>query len=128
MRNGMVVLPMLMGCGSPSSLDVLNPTSTKPKPQCASHLSKKQEGKSEESLLAKTDMNNSFSIPSIAGGIHKLIFKSFSHVFVYKGDGEGSDEDEDEEMEIGAPTDVKHVTHIGIGECDIISSVNVSVA
>uniref|UniRef100_A0A0E0MFD3 CRIB domain-containing protein n=1 Tax=Oryza punctata TaxID=4537 RepID=A0A0E0MFD3_ORYPU len=55
-------------------------------------------------------------------GIRKLIksFKSLSHIFeVYK------DEDEDEDdmnIEIGFPTDVQHVAHIGLDGSSNISS------
>ncbi|KAL8119006.1 hypothetical protein AgCh_016486 [Apium graveolens] len=51
----------------------------------------------------------SFQKPNINFGIHKLIirsFKNFSQLFVYK-------EEMEKEMEIGLPTDVKHVGHIG---------------
>lgn len=57
-------------------------------------------------------------------GIRKLIksFKSLSHIFeVYKED----DEDEDEDsmnIEIGFPTDVQHVAHIGLDGSSSMSS------
>nr|CAB3491530.1 unnamed protein product [Digitaria exilis] len=57
-------------------------------------------------------------------GIRKLIksFKSLSHIFeIYKDD----DEDEDEMdggIEIGFPTDVQHVAHIGLDGSTSVSS------
>ncbi|KAG8375950.1 hypothetical protein BUALT_Bualt09G0012400 [Buddleja alternifolia] len=49
---------------------------------------------------------------SLSHGFHTLLrrFKTFSQFFVYKQDIEHKEE----EMEIGFPTDVKHVTHIGL--------------
>ncbi|KAL4323715.1 hypothetical protein GQ457_11G005770 [Hibiscus cannabinus] len=51
--------------------------------------------------------------PDISTGFRKLFksFKTFSQLFVYK-----EMEDSDEEMEIGLPTDVKHVAHVGLDE------------
>ncbi|KAE8009860.1 hypothetical protein FH972_006269 [Carpinus fangiana] len=64
-------------------------------------------------------MKNSFGFmvdpkpPNTTTGIHKLVkgFKNISQLFVYKEDME------EMEMEIGCPTDVKHVTHIGWDGC-----------
>eukprot|EP00262_Sarcandra_glabra_P013139 TRINITY_DN3578_c0_g1_i2.p1 TRINITY_DN3578_c0_g1~~TRINITY_DN3578_c0_g1_i2.p1 ORF type:complete len:113 (-),score=23.29 TRINITY_DN3578_c0_g1_i2:35-373(-) len=62
--------------------------------------------------LAGGKMKTSFGflpVPksNISAGLQRLIktIKSFSQMFVYK--------EEVGEMEIGFPTDVKHVTHIG---------------
>lgn len=59
-------------------------------------------------------------------GIRKLIksFKSLSHIFeVYKEDDEDEDEDEDSmNIEIGFPTDVQHVAHIGLDGSSSMSS------
>jgi hypothetical protein len=52
-------------------------------------------------------------------GIRKLIksFKSLSHIFeIYK------EEDDDEGIEIGFPTDVQHVAHIGLDGSTNVSS------
>ncbi|KAK9288703.1 hypothetical protein L1049_017166 [Liquidambar formosana] len=72
----------------------------------------RQEG--EESSSAGLRMNHSFGFlelpkPNISNGIHRLIrrFKSFSQLFVFE------EVEMEKEMEIGFPTDVKHVTHIG---------------
>ncbi|TVU25490.1 hypothetical protein EJB05_28005 [Eragrostis curvula] len=56
-------------------------------------------------------------------GIRKLIksFKSLSHIFeIYKDDDE--DEDMDTGIEIGFPTDVQHVAHIGLDGSTNVSS------
>lgn len=53
-------------------------------------------------------------------GIRKLFksFKSLSHIFeIYKDDDDGDDDDDndmDTSIEIGLPTDVQHVAHIGL--------------
>ncbi|XP_050208408.1 CRIB domain-containing protein RIC4 [Mercurialis annua] len=49
------------------------------------------------------------SKPNISNGFHRIVksLKTFSQLFVYE------EENEEVEMEIGVPTDVKHVTHIG---------------
>ncbi|CAN1837792.1 CRIB domain-containing protein RIC1 [Linum perenne] len=52
-----------------------------------------------------------------AGGVNKLVTTmkaSISQLFVYKQSAEDEEEEDEEEMEIGFPTDVKHVTHIGL--------------
>ncbi|XVF41536.1 hypothetical protein PTKIN_Ptkin01aG0287200 [Pterospermum kingtungense] len=53
--------------------------------------------------------------PDISTGLHRLFkgFKTFSQLFAYK---EEMEEEEEEDMEIGFPTDVKHVTHIGLDD------------
>jgi hypothetical protein len=54
-------------------------------------------------------------------GIRKLIksFKSLSHIFeIYKEE----DDDDDEGIEIGFPTDVQHVAHIGLDGSTNVSS------
>ncbi|CAL4988294.1 unnamed protein product [Urochloa decumbens] len=56
-------------------------------------------------------------------GIRKLIksFKSLSHIFeIYKEDED--DDDMDEGIEIGFPTDVQHVAHIGLDGSTSVSS------
>ncbi|CAO2141628.1 unnamed protein product [Urochloa humidicola] len=58
-------------------------------------------------------------------GIRKLIksFKSLSHIFeIYKDDEDGEDDDMDGGIEIGFPTDVQHVAHIGLDGSTSVSS------
>ncbi|KAK1259555.1 hypothetical protein QJS04_geneDACA020755 [Acorus gramineus] len=57
--------------------------------------------------------------------LQKLIrgFKNISHLF-YKVDDDDDDDDEEMEMEIGLPTDVDHVAHIGWDTPNIHSLIN----
>ncbi|KAL6875593.1 hypothetical protein ACP4OV_013106 [Aristida adscensionis] len=60
-------------------------------------------------------------------GIRKLIrsFKSLSHIFeIYKEDEDDDDDDDDMDsgIEIGFPTDVQHVAHIGLDGSTNMSS------
>ncbi|KAK8532216.1 hypothetical protein V6N12_053662 [Hibiscus sabdariffa] len=69
------------------------------------HEEEDDDDEEEESISMK---------PDVSTGFRKLFksFKTFSQLFVYKeemGDSE-------EEMEIGLPTDVKHVAHVGFDE------------
>ncbi|KAF8388575.1 hypothetical protein HHK36_027250 [Tetracentron sinense] len=103
----LVVLPFSIGCVSQSSVAVIGNHPKKTKPESNPSVIRGQKG--EESLSVEK-MKNSFGFlalpkPNISTGLQRLIknFKSFSHFF----------EVEEMEMEIGLPTDVKHVTHIG---------------
>lgn len=44
---------------------------------------------------------------------------------VFKG-YDDEDEEDEKEMVIGAPTDVEHLTHIGIGQLNYVSINNIS--
>ena len=58
-------------------------------------------------------------------GIRKLIksFKSLSHIFeIYKEEDDEKDDDMDAGIEIGFPTDVQHVAHIGLDGSTNLSS------
>ncbi|XP_019452175.1 PREDICTED: CRIB domain-containing protein RIC4-like [Lupinus angustifolius] len=88
MRNHMkrfLVLPFFLGCASHSSVEL--------------GASKRTQEESKAPIVP-TKAN-------VAAGIQRLIIgiKSLSQLFFEK---------EDIEMEIGYPTDVKHVTHIGL--------------
>ncbi|KAF5465202.1 hypothetical protein F2P56_015229 [Juglans regia] len=109
------VLPFSVGCTSESSVALGAPAKQKkPKPESNQPpLMRREEGEDQE-RPSRSKMKNSFGFlalpkPNIAGGIQRVFrsIKSFSHFFVYK-------EEMEEEMEIGYPTDVKHVTHIGL--------------
>ncbi|OAY32279.1 CRIB domain-containing protein RIC4 [Manihot esculenta] len=118
MRDRMekLALPFSIGCVSESSvaIGVHHPRRTK-QPPALQHMNpslirKKEDD--EESLSSTESMKNGLkfhavSKPNISDRFHRLVkgFKTFSQLFVY--------EEEEEEMEIGGPTDVKHVTHIG---------------
>ncbi|THF95873.1 hypothetical protein TEA_024381 [Camellia sinensis var. sinensis] len=133
----LVVLPFSIGCVSQSSVAVGTTTTTAQPRKTKSEgsnsgpavvITRKEER--EESSSSALKMRNSWGFlaapkPNISTGIHRLVktFKSFSQLFgnvpnpvnisnmlmndlVYK-------EEMEMEMEIGFPTDVKHVTHIG---------------
>ncbi|WVZ08795.1 hypothetical protein V8G54_022141 [Vigna mungo] len=59
--------------------------------------------------------------PNVAAGIHRIIktIKNFPQLFFYRE----NEEEMEAEMEIGFPTDVKHVTHIGIDGSTITNNV-----
>ncbi|XP_077251612.1 CRIB domain-containing protein RIC4-like isoform X1 [Tasmannia lanceolata] len=109
----LVVLPFTIGCVSQTSVAVSehNPKKTKQEQNPSSTIFFLWVSKERQSLSGGK-MKNSFgffSLPksNISAGLHRLI-KSFSQLFVYKEEGDG-----EMGMEIGMPTDVKHVTHIG---------------
>ncbi|KAG9445719.1 hypothetical protein H6P81_011847 [Aristolochia fimbriata] len=124
-----VVLPFSIGCVSQSSVAVAETTQPKKiKEVCtSSSLSSSssssysssaggegQDGENDQSgVKSKSNIGSSFLLlpkPNISTGFNRLIkgIKSFSHLFVYKEEEMG-----EMQMEIGFPTDVKHVTHIG---------------
>ncbi|XP_029127942.1 CRIB domain-containing protein RIC4 isoform X2 [Cajanus cajan] len=84
----------------------------------------KQEGQDRSIITTKMKRGSGFLVlpkPNVAAGIQRLIkgFKNFSQLFFYKEDVE----EMEPEMEIGYPTDVKHVTHIGIDGSTITNNV-----
>ncbi|XP_022735437.1 CRIB domain-containing protein RIC4-like [Durio zibethinus] len=107
-----IVLPFSNGCSSQASVAVGKSPPRKPKSEATP--TSKQVG---EECSSKGRTKNSFGWlplpkPNISSGIYRSIrttLKSFSQLFVYK-----EMEEETAEMEIGFPTDVKHVTHIGL--------------
>ncbi|KAJ9176126.1 hypothetical protein P3X46_011471 [Hevea brasiliensis] len=114
----LVLLPFSIGCVSESSvaIGVHNPRRTKhpPAPHYTNPSSIRRKEEDEESLSSTDSMKNglkflALSKPNISDRFHRLVkgFKTFSQLFVY------GEEMEELEMEIGLPTDVKHVTHIG---------------
>lgn len=100
------ILPFSLGCASKSSVadctsDANNATPTSRRGR--------QKG---SSIVKKSKHTLGFSLPkpNLSRGIQRLIrsLKSVSQLFVYKDEIK-----EEVEMEIGYPTDVKHLTHIG---------------
>ncbi|KAE8712286.1 CRIB domain-containing protein RIC2 [Hibiscus syriacus] len=108
----LVVLPFSTGCSSQASVAVGKSPPRKPEPEPSD-----QDPTMGEDCSSKGRTKNSFgwfslSKPNISSGIHRLVritVKSFSQLFVYK-----EIEEVTAEMKIGYPTDVKHVTHIGL--------------
>ncbi|KAJ0972483.1 hypothetical protein J5N97_020442 [Dioscorea zingiberensis] len=104
------VLPFSIGCVSHSSVAVCEnhprKANTGAAPKCGgeSPSTTKVAGKSSFGLLP-------LPRPNIAAGLQRLVksFKSLSQLFsLYE------EEDEEMEMEIGLPTDVQHLAHIGL--------------
>ncbi|XP_020548548.1 CRIB domain-containing protein RIC4-like [Sesamum indicum] len=101
-----LLLPFSIGCDSRKSVALA----------AAAHspdYSEPREKVGEEKVSKlKMKRNQGVSKASFSQGLQRLInrFKSFSHFFVYKEEMEQMEK----EMEIGFPTDVKHVTHIGL--------------
>ncbi|KAL5703121.1 hypothetical protein ACHQM5_028254 [Ranunculus cassubicifolius] len=106
----LVLLPFSIGCTSQSSVAVIenNQKFTKPE-QFPSPTS--DSGKDESVSNAKMKFLG-IRKPNMSSGIQKIVktFKSLSEFFVFKDEVEELDID----MEIGHPTDVKHVTHFGL--------------
>ncbi|XP_072970352.1 CRIB domain-containing protein RIC4-like [Typha angustifolia] len=111
-----VVLPFSVGCVSQSSVAVVDTQAKKSHAQPISLLSSgegERQGGAKPRLLA-------FPKPNISAGLQKLIrsFKSsFSQLFVIY-----EEDEEEREMEIGLPTDVQHVGHIGWDGFNNVSS------
>ncbi|XVF84540.1 hypothetical protein PTKIN_Ptkin17bG0045100 [Pterospermum kingtungense] len=105
-----VVLPFSHTCSSEDSVAVGKSPTRKSRSESTQNLTR-------EEFSSKGRTKNSFgwlplTKPNISSGLHRLIrctVKSFSQLFVYK-----EIEEVTAEMEIGYPTDVKHVTHIGL--------------
>ncbi|KAJ0232620.1 CRIB domain-containing protein RIC4 [Hirschfeldia incana] len=104
----LVVLPFSIGCISDSSVAVLSPLS---KPH--HHYSPQGIRDQEEEENMNVFKFLAVSKPEISTGINRLFksFKTISQLFAYKEE-EGED-GETSGMEIGVPTNVKHVSHIG---------------
>ncbi|KAA8538939.1 hypothetical protein F0562_025631 [Nyssa sinensis] len=111
----LVVLPFTVGCVSHSSVAVIEQQPRRSKPHTNSSAIGTQEEEDDKESLSSVNMRSSsfrflaLPKPNVSTGFYRLFksFKSFSHLFVYK-------EEMETEMEIGFPTDVKHVTHVGL--------------
>ncbi|KAL5058621.1 hypothetical protein RYX36_030225 [Vicia faba] len=115
-----VILPFSIGCISEASVDVGVPHPRRSKsdtnsPHDAIKGPKDEEEDSE--ILSGESMKNSLRVlldvvPKPNLSFNKLFkgFKNFSQLFVEK---EEELEEVEMDMEIGCPTDVQHVTHIG---------------
>ncbi|CAH8299472.1 unnamed protein product [Eruca vesicaria subsp. sativa] len=92
-----------LGCSTQASVDVADTNHQHKKPN---QLIKKSDA---NGLFQKEIDNNNYG-DNISDKIIRS-FKSFSHYFIRY---EEEREEGAEEMEIGLPTDVKHLSHIGI--------------
>ncbi|KAH0711457.1 hypothetical protein KY289_007416 [Solanum tuberosum] len=81
----------------------------------------KEEEEDDEKNLEGENLKNQLGLPKFQRLFKN--FKNLSHLFV---DKDQMEEEEEMGMEIGLPTDVKHVTHIGIdgGEVNTSSILN----
>ncbi|KAK7243259.1 hypothetical protein RIF29_38051 [Crotalaria pallida] len=114
----LVILPFSAGCISEASVAVGVP---QPRRSRSSNTNtpaaamKGSEGLEDSESLSDESIKNSLRFldvvpkPNISIGFQKL-FKNISQLFVEK---EEELEELEMEMEIGCPTDVQHVTHIG---------------
>ncbi|XP_060171449.1 CRIB domain-containing protein RIC4-like [Lycium barbarum] len=110
------MLPFFIVCGSDSSVAVStssHPEKTKNSAQKTKLIQERREGEESSSsvkmksfwgLLAMTRPRFSRNVQRL-----KRHFKGFSQLFVHKKEAE----EVEMEIEIGYPTDVKHLTHIG---------------
>ncbi|XP_019160802.1 PREDICTED: CRIB domain-containing protein RIC4-like [Ipomoea nil] len=110
------LLPFSMGCVSESSVAVARPlhlTNTPPNNPLHTPKQKwREEGEEEEEEEEREEGDEKTRHPKLRRILKN--FKNLSQLFLYKEDGDEVGEEESRMMEIGHPTDVKHVTHIGM--------------
>ncbi|XVE90563.1 hypothetical protein DITRI_Ditri20bG0087900 [Diplodiscus trichospermus] len=111
-----VILPFSVGCISESSVAVALQQPRRSKPEDTNSTATRTTEEDEESLSSES-MKYSLKLlplpkPDISTGFHRLCksFKTLSQLFADKEEIA----DLENEMEIGFPTDVKHVAHIGL--------------
>ncbi|KAL2941512.1 CRIB domain-containing protein RIC4 [Bienertia sinuspersici] len=111
-----VVLPFSMGCVSQASVAVAEQRPRRSKADLQSPSLKIREEEDDDESLSGESMKNSSKHsallrPNLSTGVNRLVkgFKSLSQLFIYEDEMEGLGMN----MEIGCPTDVKHVAHIG---------------
>ncbi|KAK4725842.1 hypothetical protein R3W88_030759 [Solanum pinnatisectum] len=98
------MLPFFIGCGSESSVVVTTSSQTKNSSQITKESSSNVKMKTFWGFWAMTRPRFSQNVQRL-----KRHFKGFSQLFARKEEVE----EEETEIEIGYPTDVKHLTHIG---------------
>ncbi|XP_016485769.1 CRIB domain-containing protein RIC4-like [Nicotiana tabacum] len=119
-----VLLPFSVGCISESSVAVGHHHQLNKSPSHEPKLTptrSQKEGKEEErededdKSLEGENLKNTLGLMALPK-FQRLFknFKNLSQLFVDKEEMEEEEEEEEMGMEIGLPTDVKHVTHIGI--------------
>ncbi|XP_024627067.1 CRIB domain-containing protein RIC4 isoform X2 [Medicago truncatula] len=114
----LVILPFSAGCISEASVavGVPHPRRSKPAETNSPHDAIRSKGVEDSEILSGESMKNSLRlldvVPKPNLSFNKLFkgFKNFSQLFVEK---EEDLEEAEMDMEIGCPTDVQHVTHIG---------------
>ncbi|KAJ8557446.1 hypothetical protein K7X08_003071 [Anisodus acutangulus] len=114
-----VLLPFSVGCISESSVAIghqqQHHKSSSPQPILTPTRSQ-EEGKEEEEDDEKSLEGENLKSPLGLMAIPKFqrLFKNFKNLSQLFVDKDEMEEDQEMGMEIGLPTDVKHVTHIGI--------------
>ncbi|CAH1424560.1 unnamed protein product [Lactuca virosa] len=117
-KTSFVVLPFYIGCLSQITTCEKNSSQSRTTAMAESNqvaTSMVVEGESSSSMV-KLKRSWSYVAPrrsnitTVMDKLVKLTFRSFARVFAYK---DIEDIKTETEMEIGFPTDVKHVTHIG---------------
>ncbi|CAN0824395.1 CRIB domain-containing protein RIC4 [Linum grandiflorum] len=132
----LVLLPFTIGCVSESSIAIANhhhhsrsrsrSTSSNPvtnknnnnRSLPPSTIGRRLE---EDDDSLSSDDDDKLPVGSISAGFHRFL-KSFKSNFVNNVDDDEEETEEEGIMEIGLPTDVKHVTHIGFDDHEAISS------
>ncbi|CAI9770891.1 unnamed protein product [Fraxinus pennsylvanica] len=108
------LIPFSFGCDSDASVAVGTTQLPEKKYKSSSLVKTRQkEGKGKPSREKSMKKRRGFLAlpkPLFSNGLRRLMknLKSFSQLFVYK------EEMGEKELEIGFPTDVKHVSHIGL--------------
>ncbi|KAK4273628.1 hypothetical protein QN277_021995 [Acacia crassicarpa] len=110
----LVILPFSVGCMSEASVAVGVPQPRKSRSFTNSTREEEGEGEGEGEggMVHVPKPNNNNNNNNVSTGFNKLVkgFKNLSQMF---GEKEDELEEEEREMQIGGPTDVQHVTHIG---------------
>ncbi|KAM3201232.1 CRIB domain-containing protein RIC4 [Capsicum annuum] len=122
-----VLLPFSVGCISESSVAIGHQQQQQHKSSSLHQANftpirreeeEKEEEEDDEKNLEGENLKSPLGLPKFQRLFKN--FKNLSHLFVDKDQME--EEDEEMGMEIGLPTDVKHVTHIGIDGDDEATS------
>ncbi|KAL3323631.1 hypothetical protein AABB24_038006 [Solanum stoloniferum] len=119
-----VLLPFSAGCISESSVAIghqQHKSSSIHQPNIIPTKmleEEKEEEADDEKNLEGENLKNQLGLPKFQRLFKN--FKNLSHLFVDKDQME--EEEEEMGMEIGLPTDVKHVTHIGIDGGEVNTS------
>ncbi|XP_022561116.1 CRIB domain-containing protein RIC2-like [Brassica napus] len=99
-----VALPFSLGCSTQSSVAVAD---THDQPKKPDQLIKRREESDENGLFQKEDTSIDNNNNNGSANISDKIIRSFKSY-------EEEREEREAEMEIGFPTDVKHLSHIGV--------------
>ncbi|XP_027930129.1 CRIB domain-containing protein RIC4-like isoform X2 [Vigna unguiculata] len=120
-RMERIVVPCSFSCASHSSVELGAPNG--PKEDSKATVGSRHDRSIVRANMKRGKLSGFLALPkpNVAAGIHRIIkgFKNLSQLFFYRENVE----EMEAEMEIGFPTDVKHVTHIGIDGSTITNNV-----